>query len=201
MQICAHALGLVEVALNSPMRVGKQTVTLYIDARPAGGRPSRRQTLSGVPTSMSDENFAGKFTTPPGSSHARKLLWDASALIAVISISDAHHQAAYELWVEHREVLSIFPALAWFEYQAAANRLESEGTQVTRFIYMIPGRTRVLPIDDSFIQRCTQRKLIERFKSLRGADLVYACAAALERATLVTFDQKLKSAFGWDTLP
>jgi len=43
--------------------------------------------------------------------------------------------------------------------------------------------------------------LVERFKSLRGADLVYACAAALERATLVTFDQKLKSAFGWDTLP
>lgn len=119
----------------------------------------------------------------------------------MINNSDAHHQAAYELWVEHREVLSIFPALAWFEYQAAVNRLKSEGAQVTRFIYMIPGRTHVLPIDDSFIQRCTERKLIERFKSLRGADLVYACAAALERATLVTFDQKLKSAFGWDTLP
>jgi hypothetical protein len=58
---------------------------------------------------MADENFAGKFATPRRSSHARKLVWDASALIAVINISDAHHQAAYELWVEHRNVLSISP--------------------------------------------------------------------------------------------
>jgi hypothetical protein len=102
--------------------------------------------------------------------------------------------------------LGLRSSAAWRSVSASgsANRLGpfgGEGAKVTRFIYLIPGRTRVLPIDDSFIQRCTQKKLVARFKSLRGADLVYACAAALERATLVTFDQKLKSAFGWDTLP
>lgn len=150
---------------------------------------------------MADRNFGEDFSRPPNPRGAHKLVWDASALVAMINVSDAHHQAAYDLWLGHRNVLSVFPALAWFEYQATANRLESEGVRVTRLIYIVDGRTRILPIDDSFVKRCSERKLAERFKSLRGADLVYACAAALERATLVTFDQKLKSAFGWDTLP
>jgi predicted nucleic acid-binding protein len=130
-----------------------------------------------------------------------KLLWDASALIAVINVSDAHHQTAYGLWAKHRYSLKIVPALAWFEYQAAANRLTREGAKVSRLIYIDEGRTKVLPIDDSFIKQCAARKLAERFTSLRGADLVYACAAALERATLITFDAKLKKAFGSNTLP
>jgi predicted nucleic acid-binding protein len=130
-----------------------------------------------------------------------RLVWDASALIAVINVSDAHHQAAYSLWLEHRRSVSIIPSLAWFEYQAAGNRLKREGAKVSRLIYMDEGTTRSLPIDDAFIRRCSDQKLMERFTSLRGADLVYACAAALERATLVTFDDKLKAAFGLNTLP
>jgi predicted nucleic acid-binding protein len=130
-----------------------------------------------------------------------KLVWDASALVAVIRVSDAHHEAAYGLWLEHQRSRILIPALAWFEYQASVNRLMREGTRASSLVYLREGVTEILPIDDRFIQMCSRQKLVERFNTLRGADLVYACAAALERATLVTFDAKLKEAFGRNTLP
>ena len=130
-----------------------------------------------------------------------KLVWDASALVAVIRVSDAHHQQAYGLWLEHKTALSIIPALAWFEYQATANRLKREGARMSPLIHLDESTTKLLPIDLAFIRRSSGRMLPDRFDMLRGADLVYACAAALEDATLVTFDTRLKQAFGSNTLP
>jgi hypothetical protein len=40
-------IGLVEVAAQlAPIRVGKQNVTLYIDARPAGAHEARLETIT-----------------------------------------------------------------------------------------------------------------------------------------------------------
>lgn len=119
----------------------------------------------------------------------------------MISMSDVHHQTAYWIWQEHREDVSIFPALAWFEYQAVASRLDREGAKLTRELYLLDGKNIVLPMDQEFIQRCASENLVTRFSSLRGADLVYACAAALENATLVTFDQGLRKSVGLVFLP
>ena len=56
----------------------------------------------------------------------------------------------------------------------------------------------VLPIDQAFVERCAELDLANRFLSLRGADLIYACAATLEVATAVTFDKALRPVDGLD---
>ena len=129
-----------------------------------------------------------------------RLVWDASALIAMINTRDAHHPRAYEVWEEHREAISIFPALAWFEYLAFANRRQREGSGAFRQMYILDEKNIVLSIDQSFIRRCSDQQLDLKFGSLTGADLVYACAAFLENARLVTFDNALRSC-GLECLP
>ena len=32
-----------------------------------------------------------------------RLVWDASALVAVVNVNDVHHQEAYSVWQRHRE--------------------------------------------------------------------------------------------------
>jgi predicted nucleic acid-binding protein len=136
-----------------------------------------------------------------------KLVWDASALIALVTIGDRFHQAAYLLWEENRDAVSIFPAIAWFELQAAQNfraarRAEGRSIQVgSRNLYILDDKNRVLPIDTDFVQRCNSARLYERFAHLKGCDLIYACAAALEGATVVTFDRKIRQCDGLSVLP
>jgi hypothetical protein len=46
-----------------------------------------------------------------------RLVWDSSALVAMVRIDDPHHEAANGVWKENEECVSIFPSLAWFEFQ------------------------------------------------------------------------------------
>lgn len=121
-----------------------------------------------------------------------KLVWDTSALIALVRTAEVHHGIATEIWEEHRDEVSIFPALAYFEFQAAVNAIRRAGWKAIREMYLMDKKNIVLPLDAEFVQRCAEANLADRFSNLRGADLVFACAAALENATLVTFDVKLR---------
>lgn len=119
----------------------------------------------------------------------KKLLWNASALVAAVNTEDSHHRAAYGFWDDHESCVHVFPAIAWFEFQATQSRLQGEGRKALRQLYVLDNKNYVLPIDLAFIRRCSEEKLPERFSTLRGADLIYACAAVVEEAELVTFDQ------------
>jgi predicted nucleic acid-binding protein len=130
-----------------------------------------------------------------------RLIWDASALVAIVTISDAHHHDALAVWVDHKHDVSIFPALAWFEFQATISRLRREKKAASRGLNLLDHKNVVLPIDNDFVRRCAVNKLVERFTTLRGADLVYACAAVLEDAALVTFDSALRKLEGLTILP
>lgn len=121
-----------------------------------------------------------------------RLVWDTSALLSLVRSADVNHYAAYSIWEEHREHVSIFPALAWFEFQASVSAIRRRGEKAVREMYLLDAKNIVLPLDQSFIERASTALLAERFSNLRGADLVFACAAALESATLVTFDNQLR---------
>lgn len=132
-----------------------------------------------------------------------KLVWDASALVSLAMMDDANHQAAYEVWEEHRSTVSIFPALAWFEFQATVSKLsQSRGRLRSRELYILNEKDILLPLDQEFLKQCTDQKLADQFPTLRGADLVYAYAAHLTCASLVTFDKGMrKGAVGIICLP
>ena len=119
----------------------------------------------------------------------------------MVRIDDPHHEHAYSIWETYETDISIFPTLAWFEFQATISRLRREGKRAQRDLYLLDGKNLILPIDQTFIERCAQEDLANRFNNLRGADLVYACAAALENAALVTFDTAFREINGRSVLP
>jgi predicted nucleic acid-binding protein len=133
-----------------------------------------------------------------------RLVWDTCALVSLVRSAETFHADAYEVWEEHRESVSIFPALAYFEFQATVNAIRLRGDKAIRQMFLLDGKNIVLPLDQAFITRCDEAGLADRFPTLKGGDLVFACAAALEEATLVTYDDKLReaaSAAGIPVLP
>lgn len=131
-----------------------------------------------------------------------RIVWDASALIALASMADAHHRAAHEVSESHGQAAWIFPAIAWFEFQAAMSRLERvERRKSQRELYILDHKNFVFPIDLDFTRRVAEAGLAKRFNELTGADLVYACVSALMDAPLLTFDRKLRAAAGLTILP
>jgi predicted nucleic acid-binding protein len=101
---------------------------------------------------------------------------------------DPHHFGCYQFIKEHENDIHVFPAIAWFEWQASLSRMERNGEKILRDLYLIDDKNYVLDIDRSFIARADDLQLHLRFSTLRGADLIFACAAVLEDATLVTRD-------------
>lgn len=131
-----------------------------------------------------------------------KLVWDTCALFALVRSAEVHHSAAHAVWEEHRDKVSIFPALAWFEFQATVNAVRRNGGKAIRDMFLLDDKNIVLPLDDQFVRRCSEANLPNRFPRLKGGDLVFACAAALENAALVTFDLQLRAnATGLTILP
>jgi predicted nucleic acid-binding protein len=120
-----------------------------------------------------------------------KYVWDTSALLAAMRASEQEHIACYGFLRNNRDRTHIIPALAWFEVQAALSRIEKDRDRVLRELFLPPSW--VLNMDLRFIREAAKRGLHARFSTLRGADLVFACAAVIEDATLVTLDRK---AFG-----
>jgi predicted nucleic acid-binding protein len=129
-----------------------------------------------------------------------KFVWDTSALLAMHHSLDPHHLACYQFMREHEEDTHIFPTLAWFEVQATLSRIEGGGRQVSRELYLMNGRNYSVDLDYGFMRQCLDGELHLRFRKLRGADLVFACAAVLERATLVTCDKAFIGLEGLDVI-
>jgi predicted nucleic acid-binding protein len=102
---------------------------------------------------------------------------------------DPHHLSCYQFFKEHENDIHVFPAIAWFEWQATLSRMEREGEKILRELYIIDEKNYVLDIDKSFIKKADELQLHVRFSSLRGADLIFACAAVIENASLVTRDK------------
>jgi predicted nucleic acid-binding protein len=101
---------------------------------------------------------------------------------------DSHHLGCHQFMREHENDIHVFPAIAWFEWQATLSRMERDGERILRDLYLIDEKNYVLDIDRSFIEKADELQLHLRFSSLKGADLIFAAAAVIEDATLVTRD-------------
>jgi predicted nucleic acid-binding protein len=118
-----------------------------------------------------------------------KYVWDTSALISMARSIDPYHLSCYQFIKEHEDDVHIFPAIAWFEFQASLSRMERAGERILRDLYLLDGKNYVLDINQAFVQTAAELGLHLRFSSLRGADLIFACAAVIEEASLVTRDK------------
>lgn len=80
-----------------------------------------------------------------------KYVWDASALIAAVNSRDANHGECYSFWKNNEEAAYIFPAVAWFEFQAAQSRIMREGKKALRDLYILDGKNRIVEIDTKLV--------------------------------------------------
>ncbi|HXG47204.1 MAG TPA: PIN domain-containing protein [Methylomirabilota bacterium] len=112
-----------------------------------------------------------------------RFLVDASFLTSLIRTKDSHHCLAHQFYERNPDAVWVVPTLAYFEFQAA----QSRGGEQYRDVYICNLEIFELTLD--FIRRCREQQLFEKFGKLRGADLVYACIAHVERIALVTFDR------------
>jgi predicted nucleic acid-binding protein len=129
-----------------------------------------------------------------------KYVWDASALIATVNTRDLHHSRAYSFYKDNEQAVYLFPSICWFEFQAAQSRLRREGKLAVRELYVLDEKNKVVSIDLDFIKNAGANGLHEKFSDLHGADLIYACCAALEDAALVTFDSHFLNVEGIEVI-
>jgi predicted nucleic acid-binding protein len=112
---------------------------------------------------------------------------DASALIGAVNSADSNHVACYSFFRNHEDDTFLIPTLAYFEFQAAQSRIRREGRRAIRELY-IPN-VETYEITQETLRRASVLGLPDKLQILRGADLVYACIAAIEGLPLVTHDR------------
>ena len=90
-------------------------------------------------------------------------------------------------WLEG-PYLNIFPAIAYFELQASVSRKHRDGEKILREFYLLDEHSIMYAIDEALIRNANKLVALPGFDRLRGADLIFACIAYLEKAYLVTLD-------------
>ena len=132
----------------------------------------------------------------------RKFVWDTSAIVNLKEPNREGYSPAGSLlkdlsdgWIRG-PYLNLFPALAVFEASAAVSRRLREGYSMLREFYLINENARIYNVDDVLVRRSYELFAQPGFDHLRGADLVFACIAHVERATLVTLDEGFRKHVG-----
>jgi predicted nucleic acid-binding protein len=120
------------------------------------------------------------------------LVVDASVWIAAADKTDVFHDVSRAFLVEvGRQQLTLYlPAFAWLETACALARKRGDaatGLRLAGAILDSPLVTRV-PLDERFLSQAIQ---VGTRALLRGADAIYAAAAILHTAGLVSWDAQL----------
>jgi predicted nucleic acid-binding protein len=124
----------------------------------------------------------------------KKFVWDTSAILNLKEPNGSGYSPAHSLWKDLADgwicgpYLNLFPAIALFEVSASVSRKLREGSRMLREFYLLDDASRVYVIDEELVRRSYPLFTEAGFDRLRGADLVFACIAKLEGATLVTLD-------------
>jgi hypothetical protein len=124
----------------------------------------------------------------------KKFVWDTSAIINIKEHNQQGYSPGHSLFKDLSDgwvrgpYLNIFPTLAVFEVSAAVSRKLREGDSVLREFYLLDENSALYDLDSVLIRRSQELFANPGFDQLRGADLVFACIAHIEHATLVTRD-------------
>lgn len=121
---------------------------------------------------------------------ADRYVIDASVLVGAVNSADVNHVACYSFFKDHEDDTFVIPTLAYFEFQAAQSRIRREGRRAIRELYIPNAET--YEITHATLRRASELELPDKLSALRGADLVYACVAAIEGLPLVTNDRGFK---------
>jgi predicted nucleic acid-binding protein len=131
-------------------------------------------------------------------SQTKKLVWDTSALLNIKEPDRRGYSPAGSLFKDFRDgwvsgpYLNIFPAIAFFELQAAISRKHRDGAKILREYYLMGDNEVIYNIDANLISLSAELVSKPGFGSLRGADLIFACIARIENAYLITLDNHFK---------
>ncbi len=124
----------------------------------------------------------------------KKFVWDTSAIINIKEQNQQGYSPGHSLFKDLSDgwipgpYANIFPTLAVFEVSAAVSRKIREGHSILREFYLLNENSALYDLDNALIQKSNELFARSGFAQLRGADLVFACIAHIERATLVTKD-------------
>ena len=132
---------------------------------------------------------------PPSTrSQTKKLVWDTSALLNIKEPDRSGYSPAGSLFKDFRDgwisgpYLNIFPAIAFFELQAAISRKHRDSAKILREYYIMGNNELIYDIDTNLIRLSADLVSKPGFDSLHGADLIFACIAYIEKAYLITLD-------------
>jgi len=124
-----------------------------------------------------------------------KFVWDTSAIVNIKESNGDGYSPAHSLikdltdgWIEG-PYTNLFPSLAVFEVAATMSRMHRDGRSVLREFYLLDENSVIYPVDQTLIKKSAELLAKPGFDQLRGADLVFACIAAIENAYLVTLDK------------
>ena len=126
----------------------------------------------------------------------RRLALDASVLTSIVNSDDVFHWPCYRFFREHHDAdtaIWVIPSLIMFEYQATQSRRYRQlhpGKKVFRYAPLFVDKCELYDISQEFLWKIDDLSLYDLFGHLRGADLVYACIAKVERIPLVTHDKQ-----------
>ncbi len=131
-----------------------------------------------------------------------KLVWDTSAIVNIKEPDGSGYSPGHSLykdlddgWID-TPYQNIFPTLAVFEVAATVSRLQRKGQRMLREFYLMNEHSVLYNVDSAFIEKSRELYAAPGFSVLQGADLVFACIAAVEDAWLVTMDKAFATHVG-----
>lgn len=124
-----------------------------------------------------------------------QFVWDTSAIVNIKEPNEEGYSPAHSLikdlsdgWISG-PYTNLFPSLAVFEVAATVSRMHRDGRGVLREFYLLDDHSVIYPVDEDLVSKGASFLAQPGFDQLRGADLVFACIAAIEDAYLVTLDK------------
>jgi hypothetical protein len=124
----------------------------------------------------------------------RKFVWDTSAIVNLKESDSRGYSPAYSLLMDLSlgiipgPYLNLFPAFGVFEMSAAVSRRLPNVPSTLREFYRLDENSMSYHVDEKLTRKSHELLAKPGFDQLRGADLVFACIAHVESATLVTCD-------------
>ena len=119
---------------------------------------------------------------------------DASVLASIVNSDDVDHFSCYTLFrnlADDDKARWVVPGLIVFEFQATQSRRYRKlrpGQPVFRHSPLYYENTELYHVTKKFLAKVYNLGLYDKFSTLRGADLLYACIARVENIPLVTHD-------------
>lgn len=131
-----------------------------------------------------------------------RLVWDTSAIVNIKEPDGNGYSPGHSLYKDLDDgwfdtpYQNIFPTLAIFEVAATVSRLHRKGQRMLREFYLMNEHSVLYNVDSAFIEKSHELYAEPGFTFLQGADLVFACIAAVEDAWLVTMDKAFATHVG-----